>query len=118
MICFSSQQIKMATKKIWGENTEIFRNESVSVNILEIKKGYQCSYHHHRFKRNNFYVIEGELKIRHEQGETILNKGKSFEVLPPNKHQFVAMTDVLCIETVYVKLEDADIIRSDSGGRY
>ena len=108
----------MKTKKIWGENIEIFRSESVSVNILKIKKGYQCSYHHHRFKRNNFYVIEGELKICHEQGETILNKGESFEVRPPNKHQFVAMTDVVAVETVYVKLEDADIIRETEGGKY
>ena len=109
--------MKNKTKKIWGENIEIFRNESVSVNILKIKKGYRCSYHYHRFKRNDFYVLEGELKIRHEQGETILRKGESLEVLPPNKHQFVAMTDTIVIETVYVKLEDADIIRSDSGGK-
>jgi len=104
-------------EKIWGENIEIFRSESVSVNILKIKKGFQCSYHYHRFKRNNFYVLEGELKIRHEQGETILNKGESFEVLPPNKHCFVAMTNVTAIEIVYVKLEDADIIREESGGK-
>ncbi len=107
----------MKTKKIWGENIEIFRSESVSVNILKIKKDYQCSHHYHRFKRNNFYVLEGELKIRHEQGETIIREGESFEVLPPNKHQFVAMTDVLAIETVYAKLEDADIIRETQGGK-
>ncbi len=106
----------MKTKKIWGENTEIFRNESVCVNVLKIKKGYQCSYHYHRFKRNHFYVLEGELKIRHEQGETILREGESFTILPPNKHQFVAITDVLAIETVFVKLEDADIVRETSGG--
>jgi len=104
-------------KKIWGENIEIFRNESVSINILKIKKGYKCSYHYHRFKRNHFYVLEGELKICHEQGETILREGESYEVLPPNKHCFVGMTDVLVIEIVYVKLEDADIIRSTQGGK-
>lgn len=108
----------MIKEKIWGENTEIFRNESVSVNILKINKGYKCSYHYHRFKRNHFHVLEGELKIRHDQGETILREGESFEVLPPNKHQFVGMTNVLAIETVYVKLEDADIIRETQGGKY
>ena len=107
----------MIIKKIWGENIEIFRNESVSVNILKIKKGYRCSYHYHRFKRNHFHVLEGELKIEHEQGETILREGESFEVLPPNKHCFVAMTEVTAIETVYVKLEDADIVRETQGGK-
>jgi len=107
----------MKTEKIWGHNTEIFRTESVSVNVLRIKKGYKCSYHHHRFKRNHFYVLEGELKIKHESGETILREGESCEVLPPNKHCFVGMTDVLAIETVHAKLEDADIIREDSGGK-
>ena len=107
----------MKTEKIWGENTEIFRNESVSVNVLKIKKGYKCSYHHHRFKRNHFYVLKGELKIKHESGETILREGDSYEVLPPNKHCFVGMADALVIETVYVKIEDADIIRENEGGQ-
>ena len=103
--------------KIWGENIEIFRNEVVSVNVLKIKKGYKCSYHHHRFKRNHFHVLEGELKICHEQGEIILREGESYEVRPPNKHCFVGMKKALVIETVYVKLEDADIIRKEGGGK-
>ena len=72
---------------------------------------------HHRFKRNHFHVLTGELKICHDQGETILKEGESYEVLPPNKHCFVGMTDALVIETVYVKLEDADIIRETQGGK-
>lgn len=43
--------------------------------------------------------------------------GRKHRNLPPNKHQFVAMTDVVYIETVYVKLEDADIIRETTGGK-
>ena len=84
---------------------------------MRIKKGYRCSYHYHRFKVNKFYVLEGELKIRHEQGETILNKGEVFTISPPNKHCFIGITDVLAIEVVSVQLVDADIIRSDSGGK-
>ena len=87
--------------------------------LLRINKGFQCSYHHHKLKRNFFYVLEGELKVKHDMGETVLGKEEFLEVSPPNKHQFVGMTDVLAIEIVYVKLEDAldDIIREESGGK-
>lgn len=106
-------------EKIWGTDEKIFENDSVEVHILKIKKGYGCSIHNHRLKRNQFYVLDGELKIVHDIGETILNKGESFTILPPNVHQFVAMTDVLAIEIVSVKMEDCrdDIVRKTQGGK-
>ena len=106
-------------QKIWGTDEKIFENDSVEVHVLNIKKGFGCSIHHHRLKRNYFYVLGGELKIKHEIGETILNKGESIEIKPPNTHQFIAITDVLAIEVVSVKMEDCidDISRDTQGGK-
>jgi len=109
----------MKTKKIWGTDEKIFENDSVEIHILKIKKGFGCSIHRHNLKRNQFYVLEGELKIKHSIGETILNKGESIEIKPPNTHQFIAMTEVLAIEIVSVKMEDCrdDIVRRSQGGQ-
>lgn len=105
-------------EKIWGTDEKIFENDSTEVHILKIKKDYGCSIHNHKLKRNLFYVLEGELKIVHGIGETILNKGESIEIKPPNVHQFVAITDVLAIEIVSVKMKDCrdDIVRKTQGG--
>ena len=109
----------MKTKKIWGTDEKIFETDSMEIHILKIKKGYGCSVHNHNLKRNFFYVLGGELKIVHDIGETILNKGESIEIKPPNTHQFVAMTDVLAIEIISVKIEDCrdDILRKSQGGK-
>jgi len=109
----------MKSEKIWGTDEKIFETDSVEVHILKVKKGFKCSQHHHRLKRNFFYILEGELKIEHDLGETILNKGQFTEILPPNKHCFVGMTDILAIEIVSVKMEDCrdDILRKTSGGK-
>ena len=106
-------------EKIWGTDEKIFENDSTEVHILKIKKGFGCSIHHHNLKRNQFYVLEGELKIKHGIGESILDKGESIEINPPHTHQFVAMSDVLAIEIVSVKMEDCrdDIVRQNSGGK-
>ena len=106
-------------EKIWGTDEKAFESDNIEVHILKIKKGYGCSLHNHRLKRNYFYVIDGELKIRHDLGETILNKGESLEIKPPNTHRFIAMTDVLAIEIVFVKMEDYrdDIVRQTQGGK-
>ena len=106
-------------EKIWGTDEKIFETDSIEVHILKIKKCYGCSIHHHNLKRNYFYILDGELKIVHGIGETILNKGESLEIKPPNTHQFIAMSDVLAVEVVSVKMEDCrdDIFRKESGGK-
>lgn len=106
-------------EKIWGTDEKAFENECVEVHILRVKKGYGCSLHTHRLKRNYFYIIEGELKIRHDLGESILNEGEFLEIKPPNTHRFIAMTDVLALEIVFVKIEDyrEDISRRTQGGK-
>ena len=106
-------------QKIWGTDEKAFENDNIEVHLLRVKKGYGCSLHNHRLKRNYFYVIDGELKIRHTLGESILNKGESLEIKPPNTHRFIAMTNVLALEIVSVKMEDYrdDIKRLESGGK-
>jgi len=101
--------------KIWGRNEEIFRNESTSINILNLIKGGTCSYHYHKFKSNIFSVISGKLKVHTEIGEHILLPGKNLLVPPLLKHQFEAMEESIVIEVMFVRYNPYDIIRETEG---
>jgi len=104
-----------ARPKIWGKNTEIFRNGSVSVNLLDLVKGGTCSYHYHKFKSNTFYVISGKLKIHTEIGDHILRQGENFFLPPLLKHQFEAMEPSIVIEIMSVAYNHDDIVRETTG---
>jgi len=101
--------------KCWGRNTEIFRNDSASVNLLELIKGGVCSWHFHRHKHNTFYLISGKVTIRTEYNETVLEPGHSILVSAPMKHQFEALEDSKMIEVMYVEYNQEDIIRETQG---
>jgi quercetin dioxygenase-like cupin family protein len=101
--------------KCWGRNTEIFKNNTCSVNLLELVKGGVCSWHFHRHKHNNFHLISGRVLIKTEFNETILEPNNSVLVTAPLKHQFEALEDSLMIEVMYVEYMPTDIIRETQG---
>ena len=103
--------------KIWGSNIEIFRTDTVSVNILHIRKGGTCSLHTHRSKHNKFHVISGELKLMVESllHPIHLYPFDGFVVCPGQAHRFQAMVSSVVVETVYVKLDSSDIDRKEPG---
>lgn len=101
--------------KCWGKNTEIFRNDSVSANLLELVKGGVCSWHLHQHKYNKFYVVSGRIKIETEHGKIVLCSGFSFTIEPPLKHLFEALEDSKVIEIMYVSYDHSDITREKQG---
>lgn len=103
--------------KCWGRNTEIFKNDSASVNFLELIKGGVCSWHFHRHKSNTFYLISGKVLIKTEHNETILEPGNSILVEAPLKHQFEALEDSNLLEIMFVEYAASDIVRLVEGFR-
>lgn len=101
--------------KCWGRNTEVFKNDSVSTNYLELIKGGVCSWHFHRHKNNTFHLISGKVLIKTEHNETILEPGNSLLVLAPLKHQFEALEDSEMIEVMWVGYDPSDIVRETQG---
>lgn len=110
-----SKKVSEQWPKCWGRNTEIFRNSSVSVNLLELIKGGVCSWHFHAHKHNKFYVVSGKVRIKTEHGEVELSPGLSFTVSSPLKHLFEALEDSKVIEVMYVEYDHSDINREIQG---
>ncbi len=101
--------------KCWGRNTEVFKNDSVSVNYLELVKGGVCSWHFHRHKNNTFYLISGKVLIKTEHNETVLEPGNSLLIGAPLKHQFEVLENSKMIEVMWVEYNPFDIVRETQG---
>jgi len=106
--------------KIWGENKEIFVNDTCSINVLDILKSTVCSRHSHKSKYNLFYVLEGEVEIdifyNDYQPHVIkLLPGASFLVEPNLIHRFRGIEQSKVIEVMFVKYSAEDIVRLDVG---
>lgn len=100
------------TPKIWGNNIELFRNSSVSVNRMNVLAGTACSWHFHQTKYNIFHVISGRLMITTEDDEVILNPGDTSKPIPPGmNHCFFGVEDTVAIEVMYVEYNNDDIQR-------
>jgi len=101
--------------KCWGRNTEIFKNDTVSVNLLHLIKGGVCSWHYHNYKNNTFHVVSGKVLIKTEYSKTILEPGQSILIEAPMKHLFEALEDSKLIECMHVTYNPSDIVRLVEG---
>jgi len=77
----------------------------------------RCSWHTHRTKYNLFFVVKGQIEIKHEWGCTHVGTGQIFTTNPGELHEFRTMADgAIVIEIMYVKYDHADIQREKLGG--
>jgi len=105
------------TRKTWGEKENIFCNDLCEVSVLRLEPMQRCSWHRHQAKYNLFYVLEGELFIKTEDGITTVRRGQVFQTKPGEWHEFQTRTNnALIIEVMYVRYEAEDIERKEVGG--
>lgn len=107
-------------KKKWGIKIPVFTSQTANVDLLIIEPRGFCSKHKHFQKHNLFYVISGELlvqvQLKDRIAEHILTAGKQLLIKSGYFHQFIANTEVMCIEVAFVTLSEDDIYRLDEGG--
>ncbi|MBI5804233.1 cupin domain-containing protein [Candidatus Pacearchaeota archaeon] len=85
-------------QKVWGSEEWIVNNERYCGKILNLKKGFQSSLHHHKNKHETFYILKGKVLIEVEGNEKIMNAG-DVQLLEPNtKHRFTPLVDSKIIE--------------------
>ena len=106
------------TLKTWGEKLIIHRDDLSEVSFLKLKPNYRCSWHYHIGKWNRFYVVDGRLFVKTEDGIATVNPGQFFTVPPLVWHEF--QTDKIgasAIEVMYTKYNPEDIRRKNVGGK-
>jgi mannose-6-phosphate isomerase-like protein (cupin superfamily) len=105
------------TFKSWGTKTNVFLNDLCEVSVLDLSPFQRCSWHSHKTKFNDFYVIRGELFIKTDWGTARVGEGQTFTTRPGEWHEFQThKTPCLVLETMYVLYNPEDIERKTIGG--
>jgi quercetin dioxygenase-like cupin family protein len=101
--------------KVWGSEEWIVNNELYCGKILNLKKGFRCSIHHHKNKHETFYILEGKVLLELDEKKIIMNPG-DVQILPPlQKHRFTPIIDSKIIE-FSTHHEDSDSYRDVPSG--
>jgi mannose-6-phosphate isomerase-like protein (cupin superfamily) len=105
------------TLKTWGEKWNIFQNDLCEVSVLYLESNQRCSWHTHSSKFNTFFVVEGKVFIKVEDGIAKVAKGQIFTTYPGEMHEFQTHREnAKIIEIMWVKYDSEDIHREDIGG--
>lgn len=105
------------TYKTWGEKWSVFENDLCEVSILYLKPLQRCSWHVHKTKANQFFVIKGEVVIKTEHGHATVKQDQIFTTRPGEWHEFQTRTEPAILqEIMYVKYDPEDIERKSIGG--
>lgn len=104
--------------KNWGFSSNIFMNDFVQIDRIEILKGQSCSKHYHEYKYNLFFVEKGSIIVYRWENNfkipTKLDPNNSTTIAPTIYHQFEALEDSIVYEIYYIKLDNNDIIRENN----
>ena len=74
-------------RKVWG-NEEWIVNREYCGKLLNLKKGFRCSIHHHKIKDETFYILRGKVLIEIADEKKIMNPGEVLIIEPGTKHRF------------------------------
>ena len=96
--------------KVWGSEEWIVNNEMYCGKILNLKKGFQSSFHHHKNKHETFYLLDGRVLLELEGEKKIMSPGDSQILAPLQKHRFTPLEDSKIIE-FSTHHEDSDTYR-------
>ena len=113
------QQNQTVNAKGWGQETIVHNNENYCVKLLNLQQGGQCSLHFHKKKEESFLVLEGHVEVELfydlERKYVDLRRGESIDIPPFMAHRFRAIENSRLLEASNQDLEEADLIRIESG---
>lgn len=111
--------------KCWGDTRRIFDSAVVSVDVLNVVAGWQCSRHWHDERANRFHVVRGVVIVRSWSKDGVesvqrLHSGHSATVESGVLHRFECVESGVMVEVYWPdkggELRAADIQRIDEGG--
>ena len=103
----------IVVEKVWGKETWIVNISLYCCKLLDIKKGFVCSYHKHDIKDEMFYVLSGVVMMNHDGDEFFMEKDSSpLRIKPGEYHSFLGIHNSRMIEISTQHFED-DSYRKD-----
>src|SRR6266516_4363295 len=88
-------ELPYRVEKPWGYELIWARTDRYVGKILHIEPGHVLSLQYHNQKDESIYVLSGEIILRLQQGETLIERqvraGEAFHVPPKQIHQFEAI---------------------------
>ena len=97
-------------KKTWGNELVIVNNELYCSKIMTLKKDCCCSVHYHKIKTEDFYILEGKIKLELLGNTIIMKKGDTIHIEPLGVHRFTGIVDSKILE-ISTHHEDSDSYR-------
>jgi len=96
--------------KPWGHELIWARTSRYVGKILHIEPGHVLSLQYHNKKDESIYVLSGEIVLRIQQGETLierpLREGETFHITPKTIHQFEAVVATDLLEASTPEIDD------------
>src|SRR5712691_2547197 len=97
-------------EKPWGYELIWAKAQKYVGKILHIEQGHVLSLQYHNKKDESIYVLAGEIILRLQQGETLIERrvraGEAFHVPPKQVHQFEAVVVTDLLEASTPELDD------------
>ena len=93
-------------KKVWGNEIWIVNSDMYCGKVLNLKKGFSCSFHYHKLKDETFMVLEGRIIMRLHDDVFVMKPGDSCHVPPWTNHRFTGVKDSKIIEFSTRHFED------------
>jgi mannose-6-phosphate isomerase len=105
-----STDIPYRVAKPWGYEIIWAKADRYVGKILHIEPGHVLSLQYHNKKDESIYVLSGEIILRIQQGETLIERrvreGEAFHIPPKQIHQFEAVTVTDLLEASTPELDD------------
>lgn len=104
--------------KVWGRELIIVNRDKYCAKFLIIEPGYQCSLHLHNVKQEDFYVLEGVVKLELGTLGHFVHAvpGTLQHIAVGRPHRFSSLTGAIILE-VSSHHNDDDVVRLEESGK-
>ena len=103
-------ELPYRVEKPWGYEVIWAKADRYVGKILHIEPGHVLSLQYHNKKDESIYVLSGEIILRIQQGERVMERrvraGEAFHVPPKQIHQFEAVVVTDLLEASTPELDD------------
>lgn len=96
--------------KPWGYELIWAKTDRYVGKVLHIEPGHLLSLQYHKEKDESIYVLRGEIVLRLQQGDTLIERrmaeGEAFHIRPRMIHQFEAVVASDLLEASTPEIDD------------